>query len=207
MTSSVLNLPNERRMVDVVREGLSWANEASFAVSFTRCSGLGLLIDPLRELINRQGRVQLLTSTYMNVTQPEALTSLLHLQGLDCFVQDGATGFHSKFWLFGNANRGECWAGSSNLSKGGLAENLEWNLCSVHAAVIDQTRLQFHSLLQRSDVRRLSQSLINEYSLRYARRADLPLPMVAERPGVPPPPNEAQREALQRLGDMREAGM
>lgn len=208
MTSSVLNLPNERRMVDVVREGLSWADEASFAVSFTRCSGLGLLIDPLRELINRKGRVQLLTSTYMNVTQPEALSSLLRIKGLDCFIQDGATGFHSKFWLFDKAKRAECWAGSSNLSKGGLAENLEWNLRSVESAVVDQTRLQFQSLLQRSDVKPLTQPLIDAYTLRYSERADFQFPMAAEGPAVPiPKPNEAQREALQRLGNLRAAGI
>ena len=77
---SVLNLPNERRMVEVVREGLSWAEQACFAVSFTRCSGLGLLIDPLRELIDRKGRVQLLTTTYQSITQPEARTSLLNFR-------------------------------------------------------------------------------------------------------------------------------
>jgi len=97
---SVLNLPNERRMVEVVREGLSWAEHACFAVSFTRCSGLGLIIDPLREMIERKGRVQLLTSTYQSITQPEALSALLKLKGLECFLQDGRTGFHSKFWLF-----------------------------------------------------------------------------------------------------------
>ncbi len=195
-------------MVEVVREGLSWAEQACFAVSFTRCSGLGLLIDPLRELIERKGRVQLLTSTYQSITQPEALTSLLKLQGLECFVQDGRTGFHSKFWLFDKAKRGECWAGSSNLSKGGLAENLEWNLRSIDGAVVDQTRLQFQSLLQRPDVQPLSQALIDAYTLRYAERATLPFPMAADGAAVPKPkPNEAQREALQRLANMREAGL
>jgi superfamily II DNA or RNA helicase/HKD family nuclease len=206
---SVLNLPNERRMVEVVREGLSWADQACFAVSFTRCSGLGLLIDPLKELIDRQGRVQLLTSTYQSVTQPEALESLLRLKGLECYLQDGPTGFHSKFWLFGHQQRGECWAGSSNLSKGGLADNIEWNLRSIDGPVVEQTRRQFQSLLQRADVKPLSRELIDRYALRYAERADQPpLPMVAEGAAVPSlQPNEAQREALQRLANMREAGL
>lgn len=208
MTASVLNLPNGRRMVEVVRDGLAWAEQAYFAVSFTRCSGLGLLIDPLRELIERKGRVQLLTSTYQSITQPEALTALLRLKGLDCFVQDGSTGFHSKFWLFDKAKRGECWAGSSNLSKGGLADNIEWNLRSIDGSVVDQTRAQFQSLLQRSDVKPLSQQLIDAYSLRYSERAQLPMPMAAEGAPVPRPrPNEAQAEALQRLANMREAGL
>lgn len=195
-------------MVDVVRDGLKWAEQACFAVSFTRCSGLGLIIDPLREMIERNGRVQLLTSTYQSITQPEALSALLKLKGLECFLQDGRTGFHSKFWLFDKTKKGECWAGSSNLSKGGLADNIEWNLRSVEGAVVDQTRLQFQSLLQRGDVKPLSEQLIKDYALRYLERADSPMLMVAEGTPIPKPKaNEAQTEALQRLSNMREAGL
>ncbi len=194
-------------MLDVVRDGLHWASEASFAVSFTRCSGLGLLIDPLRELVDRRGKATLLTSTYQCITQPEALQSLLRVKGLDVFLQDGPTGFHSKFWLFNKANGGECWAGSSNLSKGGLADNLEWNLRSQDAAVIAQTKKQFDSLLLRDDVAPLSQHLIDAYALRYAERPTTQLPMVADQPIALPKPNAAQREALQRLSNMRAAGL
>lgn len=207
VSPSVLNLPNERRMLDVVREGLSWANEAAFAISFTRCSGLGLLIDPLQEMVERKGRARLLTSTYQCITQPEALQSLLRVKGLDVFLQDGPTGFHSKFWLFNTDENGECWAGSSNLSKGGLADNLEWNLRSQDPNVIRQTRMQFDSLLNRSDVRPLSQHLIDAYALRYVERPRTELPLVADQPFPTPKANAAQLEALRRLANMREAGL
>ncbi len=207
-TASVLNLPNERRMLDVVREGLSWATEVDIAVSFTRCSGLGLLIEPLREAVDRRGRVRFLTSTYQCVTQPEALQSLLRIKGLDCSVQDGQTGFHSKFWLFDRTEGGECWAGSSNLSKGGLADNIEWNLRSRDALVVRETHRQFESLLLRSDVQPLSPSFIDAYAIRYAQRAEMTYPLVAEGPSpVAPQPNTAQREALRRLHDLRRDGM
>ncbi|MGV3623646.1 MAG: DUF3427 domain-containing protein [Archangium sp.] len=208
MTSpSVLNLPNERRMLDVVREGLGWANEAAFAISFTRCSGLGLLIDPLKEMVERKGSARLLTSTYQCITQPEALESLLRVKGLGVFLQDGPTGFHSKFWLFNTAASGECWAGSSNLSKGGLSDNLEWNLRSRDPEVIRQTRRQFDSLLTRHDVRPLSQQLIDAYALKYVERPRTEIPLVADQPFAVPKPNGAQLEALRRLSNMREAGL
>lgn len=195
-------------MLDVVREGLEWASNAQFAVSFTRCSGLGLLVDPLRELIERKGRVQLLTSTYMNVTQPEALTSLIRLKGVETFVQSGPQGFHSKFWLFDGDKRGECWAGSSNISKGGLIENLEWNLCSTDPSTLSLTRKQFQSLLARDDVRPLTHALIDDYTLLYESTPPLKLPMAAEGPGLAPlRPNAAQIEALQRLSEFRSQGL
>ncbi len=195
-------------MVDVVRAGLNWADQARLAVSFTRCSGLGLLIDPLRALIDRKGRVQLLTSTYQSITQPEALSSLLKLKGLECFVQDGPTGFHSKFWLFNGTERAECWAGSSNLSKGGLADNIEWNLCSMEGSVLSQTHRQFTALLKRPDVYPLSQSLIDIYALRYAKLAMTQFPRTGQGFDIAPPePNEAQREALKSLANIRAAGL
>ncbi len=195
-------------MVDVVRAGLNWAEQACMAVSFTRCSGLGLLIDPIRELIDRKGSVQLLTSTYQSITQPEALSSLLKLKGLECFVQDGPTGFHSKFWLFDGGARAECWAGSSNLSKGGLADNIEWNLCSVEGAVLAQTRRQFTALLSRPDVYPLSQTLIDVYALKYAKVTALAFPPSAGGiAGPPPEPNAPQREALRSLASIRAAGL
>src|SRR6187551_2440845 len=54
---SVLNLPDDTRMLDVVRAGLDRTDDVRIAVSFTRCSGLGLLIDPLRGVIDRGGKV------------------------------------------------------------------------------------------------------------------------------------------------------
>ena len=74
---SVLNLPNHTRMLDIVRNGLKWADEAAFAVSFTRCSGLSLLLDALIQFSERRAKLRLLTSTYLNITQPDALESIL----------------------------------------------------------------------------------------------------------------------------------
>lgn len=86
---SVLNLPGDIRMLDVVRTGLAVAEDVRIAVSFTRCSGLGLLVDPLREVGVRGGRVRVLTSTYQAVTQPEALETLRRPPGVETRLQEG----------------------------------------------------------------------------------------------------------------------
>ena len=86
---SVLNLPDDTRMLDVIRDGLAQADDVRIAVSFTRCSGLGLLVDSLREVADRGGRVRVLTSTYQSVTQPEALEALRRLPCVETRVQDG----------------------------------------------------------------------------------------------------------------------
>jgi superfamily II DNA or RNA helicase len=202
---SVLNLPNDTRMLDVVRHGFEGATEVAVAVSFTRCSGLGLLIDPLRDIVERGGKVRILTSTYQYVTQPEALEILHRIPKLETRVQSGAAGFHSKFWWFGGAGAHECWAGSSNFTKGGLATNIEWNLRRTEPALMEGTKRQFESLWSRDDVFGLDERFIHEYKKSYEQNAVLPITGVADAPERMRP-NPPQLEALAALAEVRRRG-
>ena len=209
MTHSVLNLRDDTRMLDVVREGLAAADDVRIAVSFTLCSGLGLLIDPLKELAERGGQARILTSTYLSVTQPAALDTLLALPGVTARVQHGPVGFHTKFWWFGHEAAGECWAGSSNLSKGGLTTNLEWNLRSVDPATLAATRGQFDELWRRPDVAALSPELIRRYEQVHRESASAALRPrfgFAADAGIEVVPNAAQIEALTQLEVLRSRG-
>lgn len=205
---SVLNLHGDTRMLDVVRRGLENADDVRIAVSFTRCSGLGLLIDPLREVADRGGRVRILTSTYQSVTQPEALETLRRLPRVETRVQMGAVGFHAKFWWFHGDSGGECWAGSSNLSKGGLATNIEWNVRQIDREVVDGTRHQFDHLWLRNDVRELDDELIRTYRQIYLDTAVSRVagPLGRTEFGEQVKPNQAQIEALSCLAQLRDRG-
>jgi superfamily II DNA or RNA helicase/HKD family nuclease len=205
---SVLNLPDDTRMLDVVRLGLERADDVRIAVSFTRCSGLGLLIDPLRSVMDRGGKVRLLTSTYQAVTQPEALETLRSMPGLDTRVQSGPVGFHTKFWWFGAQTQGECWAGSSNLSKGGLASNLEWNLRRVDPQTMATTKAQFEDLWVRDDVRSIDDDFLRAYRRTYEAERNKPGAMTLFVADTSPSivPNGAQLEALARLEQLRDRG-
>ncbi len=206
MTDSVLNLPDDLRMLDVVRRGLAAADDVRIAVSFTRCSGLGLLVDPLRDVARRGGRVRVLTSTYQGVTQPDALEVLRRLPGVETRVQHGPVGFHTKFWWFRAGTGGECWAGSSNLSKGGLATNLEWNVKRVEAHVLDATRRQFDDLWARDDVCVPDDAFLASYRERIRAGAFTP-PAVAQAGPMAVRPNPVQLEALGALSALRARGL
>ncbi len=209
MTNSVLNLPDDIRMLDVVREGLASADDVCIAVSFTRCSGLGLLVDPIKELAERGGRIRLLTSTYQTITQPAALDTLRVLPGVEARIQSGPVGFHAKFWWFNSQNEGQCWAGSSNLSKGGLSTNLEWNLRSSHRSDLATTRSQFDQLWTRPDVGPVTEELIRRYRKIYEARASTewqqPVLLAGDITDSVKP-NDAQVEALGQLAALRLRG-
>ncbi len=197
-------------MLDAIRAALLTAHDVRIAVAFTRCSGLGLIFDDLRSVIKRGGSVRLLTSTYQSVTQPEALESLLRLEGAQARLQSGRQAFHAKFWWFSSSEHAELWAGSSNLTKGGIATNIEWNIRRTDSESISLSRRQFDDVWARSDVQPLSNELILEYRLRY--RATMPAPaFVLERSSIEHDdrikPNAAQSIALARLQDLRGRGI
>ncbi len=208
IADSVLNLPTEPRMLDVVREGLSDAKDVRIAVAFTRCSGLALVRDELRGVMSRGGSVRVLTSTYQNVTQPAALDSLLALasSGVETRLQDGPVGFHAKFWWFSGGRSSRCWAGSSNLTKGGLDTNVEWNIRRSDDPSMRLTASQFDALWSRSDVRDLDAEAIRAYGVRCAEAgADRRATLVGDH-GPIVRPNEVQLEALAELAALRARG-
>ena len=194
-------------MLEVVRAGLSRADEVCIAVSFTRCSGLGLLIDSLREVADRGGRIRVLTSTYQSVTQPDALEILRGLDRVETRVQSGPVGFHAKFWWFRDPGEGECWVGSSNMSKGGLATNIEWNLGKFGAGALDAMRIQFDTLWMREDVHCVDEAFIRSYRAVWndvaMSQANAPFTGFGVKPITP---NKAQLEALAALHDLRIRG-
>lgn len=196
-------------MLDVVRDGLACADDVRIAVSFTRCSGLGLLVDPIKELVARGGRVRVLTSTYQTITQPAALDTLHALSGVETRIQHGHIGFHAKFWWFKGQTLGQCWAGSSNLSKGGLATNLEWNLRSTDSSDMATTQSQFEQLWKQPDVIPISEEFILRYRKTYKDMANQALPQLSNFSGDTAEivtPNDAQEEALGQLSALRLRG-
>ncbi|PZO41779.1 MAG: hypothetical protein DCF17_10295 [Shackletoniella antarctica] len=209
--NTVLNLPQSPRMVDVLRQGLTTSDEAAICVSFLRFSGLSLLFKELNTFLERQGKLQLLTSTYLNVTQPEALEALMKLAKIELRLQDGLTGFHTKFYFFNTQDLSAyCWVGSSNLTKGGIATNIEWNLKHTHSDIIQESRENFYKLWNRDDVFPLTQTVLEAYKDKYKRSKENSVftGVSASKQNLNElcEPNAAQVEALKALDKFREEG-
>ncbi len=123
---------------------LARATEASLAVAFVKTTGLRLLLPDLEALLDADppGRVRVLTSDYLDVTDPEALRLLLPLAARGAEVRVHVTrgdSFHLKAYVFserrsGELVRGTACVGSSNLSRQALEEGLEWSYRVVHPA-------------------------------------------------------------------------
>ncbi|WP_412028733.1 phospholipase D-like domain-containing protein [Deinococcus yunweiensis] len=168
---NALNTQSTAYMGALLRTALEGADEIHICVSFLLSSGLGLVLPEFKDFLNRGGRLRLMVSTYLNVTQPDALRTLLilgKLGALDLRLQDGPQGFHAKYYMFECAG-GErtCWVGSSNFTKSGLFGSVEWNTRHSGPAEVDACETQFETLWARPDSAPLTASLIDAYEVRY----------------------------------------
>ena len=191
------------------------ARAVDLAVSFVLESGARLLQPHLQEFLNRSGRLRLVTSDYLDVSDPTALRRLLDLEGdaeLLVFEAD-KVGFHPKSWVFHLEDQsGVAIVGSSNLSATALRTGVEWNyrVCSPDADQGWQDVLDgFEALLQRPEIRPLDHAWIDRYE---QRRAKVPPPTtllvdLAPEPDAPPPtPHAIQVAALEALEETRFKG-
>ena len=106
------------------------------AVSFVMKSGLARIIRSLEDALDRGANVRILTTDYLAITDPDALTQLADLadggeRALDVrLFSGGSVAFHPKAYIFWSS-AGEAaasYVGSSNLSASGIDGGVEWNL-------------------------------------------------------------------------------
>ncbi|MGQ0464794.1 MAG: DEAD/DEAH box helicase family protein [Sporichthyaceae bacterium] len=194
-------------------------DDVGLAVSFVLPSGLRVLDAALLDLLSRDGtRLRLLTSDYLDVTEPVALRRLLadaasfpNLQ-VRLYLTDG-TGFHPKAYLLTSRrsphlSRG--FVGSANLTRTGLETGVEWTLRTAGAHEVGELVDAFDGLWTDPRSHPLSVELIDAYEARRTAPVRVGTRPVAaavpEDPTPPPAPTEIQREAMAALEQTRAAG-
>lgn len=199
-------------------------------VSFIRQSGLVLLRDALHRAVERGAYLQVITSDYLDVTEPVALRELLKFDparsNMLIYQSQGNRGFHLKSYLFINHKadaplQGRAFVGSSNVSKAALCESLEWNWSlTVEAnssadcrASLQQLSAQVALLAQDPRVVPLTHNWIDAYLLRYRTSPLQALRAItgdqqsdAEQLRETPIPHSVQQEALEALQAARDQG-
>jgi superfamily II DNA or RNA helicase/diadenosine tetraphosphate (Ap4A) HIT family hydrolase/HKD family nuclease len=191
-------------------------DRADFLVSFIMESGLNLVEQQLDAALNRGAHIRILTTDYMGVTHPAALSRLLDLgsvlvndesrNSLELRVfHDAKTSFHPKAYIFWSATdgRGTGFVGSNNLSRSGIDGGVEW---STQTNAIAPLLESFDALW--SDPRSLSidPTWINDYRERRPTVALAPVPDVEDPQTKTPEPRPTQIEALAALEQTREDG-
>ncbi|MBU3824598.1 MAG: DEAD/DEAH box helicase family protein [Candidatus Oceanisphaera merdipullorum] len=205
-------------------------SQIGIAVSFIRHSGWRLLHDALFEALARRVAISIITSDYLDVTEPVALREMMLLveRGAEIKVYQSASnaGFHLKSYLFiqqYSSQRviGLGIVGSSNISRAALSDSLEWNWqLSVDAkpdspAALSLLALQTQMLQLAEDARMvmLTHDWIDGYFERYQHSPLTHLRLITgdqiSDDGTlreTPLPNAVQEEALIALHQTRLLG-
>ena len=198
------------------------ASDVDLAVAFVKTTGLRLLLPDLHSALKRDlelkrqpARVRVLTSDYLDVTDPEALRLLMLLQAQGAHVkvyESTGSSFHLKAYLFAHHNgedelSGTAFIGSSNISRQALKNGLEWNYRVDYPGDKGflEARSRFEELFAHPRCIPLTDTWIAQYE---ARR--VPLPIIVA-PGSleqdpPPVPSSVQTEALFALRATRDEG-
>lgn len=113
-----------------LKESFKKAVSIDIIVAFLMESGVKLLKEELKEVVNKSIPIRILTGNYLNITQPQALYMLKDIMGdkVDLrFYNIPNRSFHPKAYIFEYENGGDLYVGSSNISRSALTSGIEWN--------------------------------------------------------------------------------
>lgn len=121
---------DENHLYNHLKKSIKNAVAIDIIVSFLMESGVKLIIDDLKEAIDREVKIRILTGNYLGITQPWALR-LLKSELKDKvdlrFYNVKNRSFHPKAYMFHTKLDSEIYIGSSNISYGALTNSIEWN--------------------------------------------------------------------------------
>lgn len=207
------------RLLDAIRQ----ANEIDLAVAFIKSSGLALLYPSLVDALEGRGaRIRVLTSDYLDVTDPQALRRLMLLaeRGAEIrLFESGKQSFHLKAYVClrseeGQTLWGRAFIGSSNISRTALTEGLEWNVRidrtddtqSPDFRRFQEIREEYQKLFLDKRAVDLDHNWIDAYEQRRKVVQRLPIEPDHDSQEPPPKPNSVQHAALAALRETRAAG-
>ena len=127
----VSNNPEEgKKVISSVEDELLRCDEFQISVAFITMGGVTLLLQTLKELEEKGIKGQILTTNYLDFSEPRALEKLNGLKNITLKMYDveaAGNGFHTKGYIFKKEEIYRIIIGSSNMTSAALTVNKEWN--------------------------------------------------------------------------------
>lgn len=124
------NYKQGRKVLSSIEDELLSCKEFSISVAFITMSGITPLLQTLKELEMRNIPGRILTTDYLNFSEPKALQKLSNLKNITMkmyTVDKAKEGFHTKGYIFRSEEIYRIIVGSSNMTLSALTTNREWN--------------------------------------------------------------------------------
>ena len=171
--SFVSNNPKEgKKVISTIEEELLRCEHFQISVAFITMGGITPLLQTLKEL-ERKGVVgEILTTNYLNFSEPRALEKLNELSNITLKMYDvevADSGFHTKGYIFKKEEVYRIILGSSNMTSAALTSNIEWNtkiISSEQGEVASEIIKEFNNLWN-SDYALDFETFYEIYKVRY----------------------------------------
>ena len=119
-----------KKVLSSIEDELLSCDSFQISVAFITMSGITPLLQALKELEKKNIRGEILTTNYLNFSEPRALKKLNDLSNITLKMYDveiADEGFHTKGYIFRKDEIYRIIIGSSNITSAALTSNREWN--------------------------------------------------------------------------------
>lgn len=162
--SFVSNNPNEgKKVISSIEDELLCCDKFQISVAFITMGGITPLLQTLKELEKKGVPGEILTTNYLDFSEPRALAKLHELKNVTLKMYDvnaADSGFHTKGYIFKKEEIYRIILGSSNMTGTALTSNIEWN-----TRIISTEQGEFATEI----VKEFTELWNSEYALSYDR--------------------------------------
>ena len=119
-----------KKVLSSIEDELLACDKFQISVAFITMGGITPLLQTLKELEKNGIPGEILTTNYLNFSEPKALEKLHGLSNITLKMYDvekAAEGFHTKGYIFKKEEIYRIIIGSSNMTSAALTSNREWN--------------------------------------------------------------------------------
>ena len=119
-----------KKVISVIESELLKCDKFQISVAFITLGGVTPLLQTLKELERKGVPGEILTSNYLDFSEPLALEKLHSLKNIKIRMYDTGSannGFHTKGYIFREEEIYRIIIGSSNITSAALTTNREWN--------------------------------------------------------------------------------
>ena len=124
------NYKEGKKVLSVIEEELLSCDRFQMSVAFITMGGIAPLLQALHHLEKKGIQGEILTTNYLNFSEPKALEKLNSLSNITLKMYDvemAEEDFHTKGYIFKKEEIYRIIIGSSNLTSVALTKNKEWN--------------------------------------------------------------------------------
>lgn len=167
----------EKKILTSLIEELSNCKSFDFSVAFINNEGLAAIKQKLDELAiyseahpENPIKGRILTTNYLNFTQPSALRELMQFPNIEIRAYTKG-GFHPKGYIFEHSNYYSIIIGSANLTASALTMNQEWSvkfLSCTDGQIVFTVREEFEDIWKQAD--EVNEEWLKKYSNKYEEK-------------------------------------